>query len=52
MHNEEGSDVRKPDSNGEPMDTGSQELPCPSMGQRYRELKSKLKYLIYVSFSG
>ena len=48
MHNEEGSDADKPVENGEPMDLGASETPEVTVGKKYRELRSRLKYLIYV----
>lgn len=48
MHNEEGTDSGKPHENGEPMKLGVEETPDISINQKYKDLKSKLKYLIYV----
>ena len=49
MHSEEGSDAGKSGENGEAANPGVSEAPDLSIGQKYRELKSKLRYLIYVS---
>ena len=49
MHNEEVPDARKAGENGEPMNLVSGEGPDITTRQKYRDLKSKLKYLIYVS---
>ena len=49
MHSEEGPEAGKASENGEPMDVSVQEEPDSSNRHKYRELKSKLKYLIYVS---
>lgn len=48
MHNEEGPDADKPVGNGEPMNLGAPETPEVTVGKKYRELRSRLKYLIYV----
>lgn len=48
MHNEEGPDADKPVENGEPMNLGAPETSEVTVGKKYRELRSRLKYLIYV----
>ncbi len=50
MHTEEGPDAVKPTENGEPVNPEVEAKPDTSISQKYRGLKSKLKYLIYVSF--
>lgn len=49
MHSEEGSEAGKSGENGEAARPDAPEVMDVSIGQKYRELKSKLKYLIYVS---
>lgn len=49
MHSEEGAYAGKSGENGEAVSLGVPEVPDLSISQKYRELKSKLKYLIYVS---
>lgn len=51
MHEEEVeiSEAGKPSENGEPSNQSVQETPDLTVSQKYRELRSKLKYLIYVS---
>jgi hypothetical protein len=51
MH-EEGVEVSgggKPGENGEPSNRGVQETTDLTVSQKYRGLRSRLKYLIYVS---
>lgn len=52
MQEEEVLDAGKSDENGEPADQSVQEAPAYTpdltISQKYRELKSKLKYLVYV----
>ena len=56
MHTEEVPVEAKPAENGEPVGAGAEEEERPvakqeiTMYQKYRGLKNKLKYLIYVSF--
>lgn len=52
MHEEEVSDAGKPSENGEPVNPSVQETPEPTINQKYRELRSRLKYLIYVCTVG
>lgn len=49
MLNEEDPDLEEPRENGESTNVTAQETLDNSISQKYRELKSKLKYLVYVS---
>lgn len=49
MHEEEVPDAGKPSENGEPTNPCVQEeAPELTINQKYRVLRSRLKYLIYV----
>ena len=51
MHSQEVSDAVTPSDNGDAAVGGAQEASSRNYSrQKYRELKSRLKYLIYVSF--
>ena len=49
MHSEEGSEAGKSCENGEAAPLDALDVPDASVSQKYRELKTRLKYLIYVS---
>ena len=49
MQSEEGTEAGKSCENGEAVSVGTPAAIEGSISQKYRDLKSKLKYLIYVS---
>ena len=52
MQSQEVSDAVMPNENGENANENTREVPtiqCFSSKQKYKDLKSRLKYLLYVS---